>query len=145
MLAEFPEAELAELTDTFIGYGADPDIAARMAAAVSADPERALRVHTREELGVDHHDLPSPWLAGVASFAAFSVGALLPLLPYLLGAPTLVATLLITAVALTVGGMLVGRLTGRPLLHSGIRQLALGAAAVAITYVLGHLIGGTPG
>lgn len=145
MLAEFPEAEQAELTDTFIGYGADPDTAARMAAAVSADPERALRIHTREELGVDHHDLPSPWLAGAASFAAFSVGALLPLLPYLLGAPTLTATLLVTAVALTAGGMIVGRLTGRPLLRSGIRQLALGGAAVAITYALGHLIGGTYG
>jgi vacuolar iron transporter family protein len=143
MLAQFPEAEQAELTDTFVGYGADPDTAARMAAAVSADPERALRIHTREELGVDHHDLPSPWLAGAASFAAFSVGALLPLLPYLLGAPTLTATLLVTAVALTAGGMIVGRLTGRPLLRSGIRQLALGGAAVAITYALGHLIGGT--
>jgi VIT1/CCC1 family predicted Fe2+/Mn2+ transporter len=143
MLAQFPEAEQAELTDTFVGYGADPDTAARMAAAVSADPERALRIHTREELGIDHHDLPSPWLAGAASFAAFSVGALLPLLPYLLGAPTLTATLLVTAVALTAGGTIVGRLTGRPLLRSGIRQLALGGAAVAITYALGHLIGGT--
>jgi VIT1/CCC1 family predicted Fe2+/Mn2+ transporter len=143
MLAEFPEAEQAELTETFLGYGADPDTAARMVAAVSADPERALRVHIREELGVDHQDLPSPWLAGAASFAAFSVGALLPLLPYLLGAPTLTATLVLTAVALTAGGMVVGRLTGRPLIRSGIRQLALGAAAVAITYLLGHLIGGT--
>lgn len=143
MLAQFPEAEQAELTNTFIGYGADPDTAARMAAAVSAGPERALRIHTREELGIDHHDLPSPWLAGAASFAAFSVGALLPLLPYLLGAPTLTATLLITAVALTAGGMIVGRLTGRPLLRSGIRQLALGGVAVAITCALGHLIGGT--
>src|SRR5439155_9268232 len=72
MLAQFPEAEQAELTDTFIGYGADPDTAAKMAAAVSSDPERALRVHTREELGVDHQELPSAWLAGAASFAAFS-------------------------------------------------------------------------
>jgi vacuolar iron transporter family protein len=143
MLAQFPEAEQAELTDTFIGYGADRDTAARMAAAISADPERALRVHTREELGVDHQELPSAWLAGAASFAAFSIGALLPLLPYLLGAPTLAATLLVTAIALTAGGMIVGRLTGRPLLRSGARQLALGAAAVAITYAIGHLIGGT--
>ena len=143
MLARFPDAERAELTRTFIGYGADPDTAARMAAAVSADPERALRVHTREELGVDHQDLPSPLLAGAASFAAFSIGALLPLLPYLLGAPNLAAALVVTAVALSVGGMIVGWLTGRPLLRAGLRQLALGAAAVAITYAVGHLVGGT--
>jgi VIT1/CCC1 family predicted Fe2+/Mn2+ transporter len=141
MHARFPEAEQAELVDTFRGYGADPQTAARMAAAVSRDPERALRVHTREELGVDSQELPSAVLAGGASLVAFSLGALLPLLPYLLGLPKLLASLLLTAVALIAGGMVVGRLTGRPLLHSGLRQLLLGSVAVAVTYGIGHLIG----
>jgi VIT1/CCC1 family predicted Fe2+/Mn2+ transporter len=96
---------------------------------------------TRDELGVDHHDLPSAMLAGGASFAAFSLGALLPLLPYLLGAHTLVVSLVLTAIALLAGGMTVGKLTGRPLLHSGLRQLVLGALAVAVTFGLGQLIG----
>ena len=65
MHARFPAAEQAELADTFIGYGADPDTAARMAAAVSRDPDTALRVHTREELGVDPFELPSALVAGV--------------------------------------------------------------------------------
>ena len=68
-------------------------------------------------------------------------GALVPLLPYLLGVPALAATLVITAVALISGGMVVGRLTGRPVLRSGLRQLALGGFAVAVTFAVGHLIG----
>jgi vacuolar iron transporter family protein len=141
MLARFPAAEQEELAGYFRDYGADPDTAARMAAAVSADPGTALRVHTREELGVDASELPSPLLAGAASWLAFSVGALVPLLPWLTGAPVLGATLALTAVALVVGGMVVGRLTGRPVFRSGLRQLLLGGLAIAVTFTVGYLIG----
>jgi vacuolar iron transporter family protein len=141
MHARFPAAEQAELAETFRGYGADGETAARMAAAVSRDPDTALRVHTREELGVDPFELPSPLLAGISSLIAFSLGALMPLLPYLAGLPVLGATLGIAAVALLGGGMAVGRLTGRPLLRSGLRQLALGGIAVAVTFAVGSLIG----
>jgi vacuolar iron transporter family protein len=142
MHARFPAAEQAELADTFRGYGADPDTAARMAAAVSQDPDTALRVHTREELGVDPFELPSAVLAGLSSLVAFSLGALIPLLPYLAGLHVLAAALGIAAVALLAGGMVVGRLTGRPFLRSGLRQLALGGFAVAVTFAVGSLIGG---
>jgi len=145
MLARFPAAEQAELAGYFREYGADPDTADRMAAAVSSDPNTALRVHTREELGVDHTELPSPVLAGVASLLAFSLGALVPLLPYLAGLSYLAATLVVTAAALTTGGIVVGRLTGRPLLRSGLRQLLLGALAIGVTYAVGSLIGSHPG
>jgi vacuolar iron transporter family protein len=76
------------------------------------------------------------------SLVAFSLGALIPLLPYLFGLPVLGATLAISAVALAGGGVAVGRLTGRPLLRSGLRQLALGVIAVAVTFAVGSLIGG---
>jgi VIT1/CCC1 family predicted Fe2+/Mn2+ transporter len=141
MHARFPAAEEAELAGVFRGYGADPDTAAAMAAAVSADPDTALRVHAREELGVDPSELPSPVLAGASSLAAFSSGAIIPLLPYLVGLHLLAASLGLTAVALLAGGMTVGRLTGRPMLLSGLRQLALGGVAVAVTFAVGHLIG----
>ena len=111
-----------------------------MATAVSQDPHTALRLHTREELGVDPDDLPSPLLAGAASLLAFSLGALIPLLPYLFGLPELAATLGVTAVALITGGALVGRLTGR-CWYSGLRQLGLGALAIGVTYAVGSLIG----
>ena len=146
MLARFPAAEQAELAETFAGYGADQETAARMAAAVSADPDTALRVHTRAELGVDPFELPSALLAGLSSLLAFSAGALIPLLPYLAGmsgtGTALVASLGVAAAALLAGGMVVGKLTGRSLLRSGLRQLALGAIAVAVTFAVGRLIGG---
>lgn len=144
MHEQFPAAEQAELAETFRGYGADAETAAKMAASVSKDPDMALRLHTRDELGLDPDDLPSALLAGGASLVAFSIGALLPLIPYLFGFPGLLAAMLITAVALVGGGMVVGRLTGRPLLHAGTRQLLLGAVAVAVTYLVGHLIGAVP-
>jgi vacuolar iron transporter family protein len=142
MLSQFPAAEEEELAGYFRDYGADPETAARMAAAVSADPDTALQVHTRQELGVDPQDLPSPLLAGVSSLFSFSAGALVPLLPYLFGASVLWVTLVLTAIALISGGMAVGRLTGRPVLRSGMRQLAFGAVAIAVTYFVGRLIGG---
>ena len=142
MLSRFPAAEEEELAGYFRDYGADPETASRMAAAVSVNPEIALQVHTRQELGVDPQDLPSPLLAGTSSLFAFSAGAVVPLLPYLFGATVLWVTLVLTAVALTAGGMGVGKLTGRPLLRSGLRQLAFGALAIAVTYLVGHLIGG---
>jgi vacuolar iron transporter family protein len=141
----FPDAEQAELAETFRGYGADAQTAARMAAAVSQDPDTALRVHTREELGIDPFELPSALAAGLLSLVAFSIGALIPLLPYLGGLASLPAALGITAVALLAGGMVVGRLTGRPVLRSGLRQLALGCLAVAVTFTVGSLIGGHVG
>jgi VIT1/CCC1 family predicted Fe2+/Mn2+ transporter len=132
MLARFPAAERDELAGYFRQYGADPDTAARMAAAVSADPDTALPVHTREEPGVDPDELPSPLPAGAASLLAFSCGALVPRLPYLVGVPVLAATLALTAAALV---------TGRPVLRSGLRQLAFGGLAIAVTYLVGYLIG----
>ncbi len=141
MHARFPAAEQAELADTFAGYGADAETAARMAAAVSRDPDTALRVHTREELGVDPFELPSPVFAGLSSLVAFSTGALIPLLPYLAGLSVLWAALGLAAMALLALGTVVGRLTGRSMLRSGLRQLLLGGVAVAVTFAVGSLIG----
>ncbi|QRP50075.1 VIT1/CCC1 transporter family protein [Amycolatopsis sp. FDAARGOS 1241] len=145
MHERFPQQEHDELVERLTSYGADADTAERMAQAVAKDPERALRLHTRHELGVDPHELPSPRLAAAASFVAFSLGALLPLLPYVLGAGTLLASLVVTGVALLAGGTAVGELTGRPLVRSGVRQLLLGALAVAVTYGIGQLIGAPAG
>lgn len=144
MHEQFPAAEQAELAETFRGYGADAETAAKMAASVSKDPDMALRLHTRDELGLDAEELPSALLAGGASLVAFSIGALLPIVPYLLGFPGLLAAMLITVVALVCSGMAVGQLTGRPLIQSGTRQVLLGAVAVAVTYLVGHLIGAVP-
>ena len=88
-IARVPAAEEAELAGMYRARGVDPQTAREVARQLSANPEQAWRVHVREELGIDPDDLPSPWLAAGSSFAAFSLGALVPVLPYLLGATSL--------------------------------------------------------
>ncbi|MDP9433739.1 MAG: VIT1/CCC1 transporter family protein [Actinomycetota bacterium] len=140
-LARVPEAEEAELAAVYEGRGVLPATAREVARQLSADPEQAWRVHAREELGVDPDDLPSPWTAAGSSFAAFAVGAAVPVLPYLLGGTSLLVALLLAGVALFAAGALVSRFTSRGALSAGLRQLVLGAGAAALTYGIGSLVG----
>lgn len=140
-LARVPEAEQAELAAIYVSRGVDEATAAEVARQLSRDPEQAWRVHAREELGVDPDDLPSPWTAAGSSFAAFTVGAFVPVLPYLLGRGSLLVAVVLALVALFVAGALVSRFTDRGVLYSGSRQLLLGGAAAALTYVVGSLVG----
>jgi VIT1/CCC1 family predicted Fe2+/Mn2+ transporter len=95
----------------------------------------------QEELGVVPDEQPSPWIAAMSSFICFSIGALVPLLPYLFGATELLISLGAGGLGLFVAGALVSRFTNRTWWGSGIRQLLLGAAAAAATYGIGALIG----
>jgi len=136
-----PEAEEAELAGVYRARGLDPALAREVARQLSADPETAVRVHAREELGIDPDDLPSPYVAAGSSFAAFSLGAFVPVLPYLFGARSLVGPLIVSMLGLFLSGALVSRFTGRSAVYSGARQLVLGGIAAAITFVVGSLIG----
>ena len=100
-----------------------------------------MRIHAREELGIDPDDLPSPWTAAMSSFVAFSFGALVPLLPYLFGGARLLVPLLLSLGTLFVTGALVSRFTSRAWWYSGLRQAVLGGAAAAVTYGVGGLVG----
>jgi vacuolar iron transporter family protein len=138
-----PEAERRELAAVFRKQGVDPETADRVARQVSTRPEQALRMHVREELGVDHHELPSPLVAAAASLSTFAVGALIPLLPYLFGFASLLAALIVAGVAAFVGGGLVAMITERPFLRGAVRQLVLATAAAGVTYGIGALVGAT--
>ena len=122
-------AEQAELATMLRACGISPATARQAAAEISAHPEKALAVHTLEELGVDPAELPSPFVAAGASLASFAVGALVPLLPYLLGLQVLWAALGLAGLAAIAGGGMVARLTERPFWRGALRQLILGAAA----------------
>jgi VIT1/CCC1 family predicted Fe2+/Mn2+ transporter len=98
-------------------------------------------MHVREELGVDHRELPSPLTAAGASLVTFAIGALIPLLPFLFGVNNLALALALAAIAAFVGGGLVARLTDRPFLRGALRQLLLGAAAAGITFAIGSAVG----
>lgn len=136
-----PAAEAEELALRWIERGLPEDLAREVAMRISLDPEEALRVHAQEELGVNPHDVPSPWIAAISSFVCFSIGALLPLLPYLLGATSLWPSLILGGVGLFVAGVLTARFTSQRWWYSGGRQLIMGAIAAAATYGIGHLIG----
>lgn len=140
-LRKHPKDEEAELAALYESRGVEPDLAREVARQLSKDPEQALEIHAREELGIDPGDLPSPTVAAVSSFGSFAVGALLPVLPYLLGASALWPAVLVALVGLFLCGALVARVTARSWWYSGLRQLALGGAAAGVTYALGSLFG----
>ena len=142
-LERHPEAEARELSDAWVARGLPRDLADQVADVLRRNPEEALRVHVREELGVDADERPSPWTAAISSFLCFSVGAVIPLLPYLLGWENLWVALGVGGAGLFAAGAIVARFTGRRWWASGVRQLVLGAAAAGATYGIGTLIGVT--
>ena len=107
------------------------------------NPDAALETLIREELGLDPEELGSPWGAATGSFVAFALGAFVPLLPFILfaGSSALLVSIAFTAAALFGVGAAVSLLTGKSAIYTGLRQLAIGAAAAAITYAVGSLIG----
>jgi vacuolar iron transporter family protein len=133
------EAELAELTQMYVARGVEPGLARQVAQQLSRDPDQALLIHAQEELGVDPHQLPGPWTAAFSSLAAFSVGALVPLLPYALGAKSILISAVLAVVALFVAGAAASRFTSRSALYSGTRQLVVGVLAAAVTYGVGSI------
>ena len=135
-----PMEELEELAQTYVRRGVEPELAREVAEQISADSERAVRVHAMAELGVDPRHLPSPWVAAGSSFLSFAVGALVPLLPYLLGASSLWPAIVVAALGLFLAGALVSRVTARTWWFSGTRQLLIGAAAAALTYAVGQAV-----
>jgi VIT1/CCC1 family predicted Fe2+/Mn2+ transporter len=140
-LAENPEVEMDELAHLWMARGLPSDLAHEVARVVHTNPDEALRLHAREELGIDPAEQPNPWVAAVSSFVCFAVGALIPLIPYLIGFRELALSLLAGGIGLFITGAVVARFTRRPWWFSGGRQLLLGAAAAGITFLIGHLIG----
>ncbi|GAA1413521.1 VIT1/CCC1 transporter family protein [Catellatospora coxensis] len=136
-----PAAEAAELAQRWIDRGISPELARQLAEDLRAQPDEALRMHVREELGIDPDSKPSPWTAAISSFVCFSVGALIPLISYLFGSESLWLALGIGGLGLFVVGALTARFTRRRWWSAGLRQLLLGAAAAGATYLIGSAIG----
>jgi VIT1/CCC1 family predicted Fe2+/Mn2+ transporter len=142
-LEAMPEEEEAELASVYRSKGFTESEAAVIARRMLQDPEHALDTLVREELGLDPDELGSPWGAATGSFIAFAIGALIPVIPYLVsaGSAAFVAAITLSAGALFAVGAGVSLLTGRSFLYSGSRQVLIGAAAAVVTYLVGHAIG----
>src|SRR5580698_8044056 len=136
-----PHGEQRELAAIFRHRGLSRELATRVAAELSKDPDENWRVHVREELGVDPDEQPSPYVAGALSFVTFAIGAFVPLLPYLLGAQRLLWSLIIGAISLLLIGAAVAQFTARPLFLGALRHLVLGAIAVGVVFGVGSAIG----
>ncbi len=110
---------------------------------VFADPEHAARLLIFEEVGLDARSIGAPVAAAVSSFLAFTLGAVIPLVPYLVLAEGLAfsVSLLVSLAALFLLGLGISRLTGRSPLRTGVRQLLLGGVAALVTFGVGSLIG----
>jgi VIT1/CCC1 family predicted Fe2+/Mn2+ transporter len=140
-LATTPQAELDELTGLLQDRGISHDLAREVAEQLTA--RDALGAHARVELGIDPEELANPWHAAWASFVAFTVGALLPLLAIVLPPAhwRLAVTVVSVLIALVACGWVSARLGGAPVRPAVIRNAAGGALAMAITYAVGTLLG----
>ena len=144
-LLESPDEETRELTSIYVARGVDPDSAEAMASAVMADPEVALEVHAREELGVDPYETGDPLGSAVSSFVAFSIGAVIPLVPWFIteGAAAVIASIVLGIIAAAAVGVLLASFTERSKVRTAMRQVVLASAACGLTWLIGLLLGAT--
>jgi VIT1/CCC1 family predicted Fe2+/Mn2+ transporter len=142
-LEENPDEERAELALIYRAKGLAPDEASRLASKMIDNRATALDTLAREELGLNPDELGSPVAAASSSFFSFAIGALLPVLPYLLpfGSTAFLASLVLSGVALAGVGAATSLLTGRSALFGAGRMVGLGLLAAGVTYVIGHFLG----
>lgn len=140
-LSEEPESELDELTSIYVDRGLDPALARQVAQQMTAHD--ALAVHAREELGITETLMARPIQASVASAAAFSVGAIVPILAAYLSPPKLVemVTSIATLVTLAILGSLAAYAGGATIWRGAVRVTFWGALAMAVTALVGKLFG----
>jgi VIT1/CCC1 family predicted Fe2+/Mn2+ transporter len=147
-LSADPEEERKELVLIYRAKGLSTEQAEDTAMRLMENPDVALETLVREELGLDPASLGSPWGAAIGSFVAFAVGALVPVLPFLFAdasAPYVIASAALSIIALFLVGASLSLFTGRSPLFSGVRQVAIGAAAAAATFGIGRLVGVSTG
>ncbi|MGH9102483.1 MAG: VIT1/CCC1 transporter family protein [Acidimicrobiales bacterium] len=142
-LRRHPKAERRELARLYESRGLEPELAARLADAMMRDPDVALEIHAREELGLDPGSLGSPWQAASSSFVSFALGAVLPLLPWFFGrgVEAVLLSVAVGAVAALALGAALSAFTGRSWLRSALRQLLVSAVAAGITFAIGSVVG----
>lgn len=135
-----PQAERAELVDLLVAMGMTEKTAQTATDEIHRDENRAVNFHMVQEIGLNPAEKPSAWVAAISSFVMFAVGAVIPLIPYLLGYGSLPAGLAFGGAGLLIAGGLTARFTRKAVWWAASRQLLLGAVAVAATYLVGLLV-----
>jgi vacuolar iron transporter family protein len=142
-LERHPEDETRELAAVYRLRGVAEADARRVAEAIMSNPEVALEVHAREELGLRPGKTGNPWQAAGSSFVMFAIGAIIPLLPWFFtsGAPAALASIVLGAVSVLAVGWTVAIFTGRSRVRSALRQLAFATVAAGVAFGVGHVVG----
>jgi VIT1/CCC1 family predicted Fe2+/Mn2+ transporter len=141
-LEEYPEAEAAELALIYEARGLPKNEAQKIATTIIQNPKQALDTLTREELGLNPEELGSPPQAAFFSFISFAIGSFIPLLPFLINLKFgILFSAILTGTGLFVTGAILSLFTGRNALLNGLRILLIGAAAGALTYLIGYGLG----
>ena len=142
-LRHVPEQEHRILADIYRERGFSDEEAEHFASTVLDDHEAATRLLIFEEVGLDERSIGSAWTAAIGSFISFSVGALVPLTPYLLlgGGLAFASSFVVSLAALLLLGLGISRLTRRAPLPTAVRQVLLGGVAALVTFGVGSLIG----
>lgn len=142
-LRDNPLEEQRELELIYRAKGLDPQAARATAERIMSDPDTALDTLAREELGLDPDELGSPVKVALASFGAFAIGALVPVVPYALlsGQAALFTAVVAAVLAMVIVGGIVGTLSGRGPWRPALRQVFVGVGAAAITYIVGAAVG----
>lgn len=147
-LAEYPEEEAEELALIYAARGMDLEQARGITRELVKNPEAALDALAREELGLNPDDLGSPWGAAIFSFLAFAAGAVLPLVPFLLGLPlgrAVTVAAVVAGIALFGVGAALSLFTGRNAWRGGLRMVLIGSGAGVVTWIIGSLLGAAVG
>jgi len=142
-LAKYPAEEAAELALIYQARGLSREDAKRVANQLISDPKNALDTLAREELGLNPHELGSPWRAALSSLLSFGLGAFLPLIPFTVtgGPSALRSSIAVTAASLFCVGATISLFTGRGALWGGLRMLLIGSAAGGATFLIGKWLG----
>jgi VIT1/CCC1 family predicted Fe2+/Mn2+ transporter len=139
-----PEEEKKELVLLYQAKGMNAVEAQKLADKAFENPETAIDAIITEELGIDKEELGgSAWEAAIASFILFAIGAIIPLYPFMIldGKNAILLSIASSVVGLFGIGAAITLLTGKSIMFSGMRQVAFGLAAAAVTYGIGTLIG----
>ena len=147
-IEQAPEEEAEELALIYEARGIQPDHAKMLADQILENKDSALQTLAREELGIDPDELGgSAWEAALTSFILFTVGAIIPVIPFIFmtGTTAVLVSIAFSVVGLFVLGAVITLFTGRTVLFSGMRMVVFGLIAAAVTFGIGHLIGGSIG
>ncbi|MEO7058770.1 MAG: VIT family protein [Lapillicoccus sp.] len=140
-LQETPDEELAELAGLYHARGLDHELAHQVALQLTAHD--ALAAHAEVELQIDPDNLTNPWHAAYASTAAFTIGAVLPLLAAVFASPSLRVPLIVVFVVVALGltGVTSARLGEMAPARQVARNVVGGLLAMVVTYLIGRLVG----